>query len=399
MTDQTEKARRDALSHHEQMIDAAAHCAPCKLCGGKAIISDAGTGCGYYIQCGNAQVFHASEGCLIEQRRLGGWAYNVMDWWNRLHGDDQPEGETPEKWEGPAYEYGVTWGRGSMTDHNDVGKLEAARQVYADYGEQKAKAAGTEVDKEWVLKVLAGEADGSHGVRIALAAINTCAAPPASDARPSGSEGEAVAWRDHDGGPCPLGDQVWPVIYDAGAMRGSLGYSHSIPWEYVRRFGLLSAAPPATPKADECPCPCHKGAGIMHIAPCCNPAINSGADEGVTQAAFKALTDKLKWLCHYDELWPLIDAYRLTSANPARTEALEDDWTAVYELRWIGAARPPVHPTPMKGRQTFKSFEKAAAFFDKQPDDAEFVSLTQIMTRKLDRTEDFRAAISQTKGG
>ncbi|WP_298091597.1 hypothetical protein [uncultured Sphingomonas sp.] len=76
---------RDRLTHDEQMQDAQKGCAPCALCGGHAIISDAGSGAGYFIRCSNSQIFKASEGCMIEQRRLGGWAYNVMDWWNRLH--------------------------------------------------------------------------------------------------------------------------------------------------------------------------------------------------------------------------------------------------------------------------------------------------------------------------
>lgn len=85
MTDRLEKNRRSTLTHTQQMVDAQSHCLPCKLCGGRAIIWDAGTGAGYYIRCENAQRIRASKGCLIDYRRLGGWAYNVMDWWNRLH--------------------------------------------------------------------------------------------------------------------------------------------------------------------------------------------------------------------------------------------------------------------------------------------------------------------------
>ena len=73
------------LSCHEQMLDAQEGCVPCKLCGGRAVISDAGPGAGYYIQCKNSQSFRPFKGCLIDERRLGGWAYNVRDWWNRLH--------------------------------------------------------------------------------------------------------------------------------------------------------------------------------------------------------------------------------------------------------------------------------------------------------------------------
>jgi hypothetical protein len=79
------KSIRDTMSFHEQMLDAQSQCVPCKLCGGKAVISDAGIGAGYYIRCENARSFRKSGGCMIKENRLGGWAYNVMDAWNRLH--------------------------------------------------------------------------------------------------------------------------------------------------------------------------------------------------------------------------------------------------------------------------------------------------------------------------
>lgn len=83
MAEQEQSRRR--LNCHEQMLDAQSQCVPCKLCGGNAIISDAGEGAGYYIACSNSQSFREAKGCLITLRRQGGWAYNVMDWWNRLH--------------------------------------------------------------------------------------------------------------------------------------------------------------------------------------------------------------------------------------------------------------------------------------------------------------------------
>ncbi|GFE73495.1 hypothetical protein [Novosphingobium sp. TCA1] len=79
------RAHRQSLNDHEAMADAQAGCVPCKLCGGKAVITDAGVGAGYYIACENSGAFRAAQGCMITERRLGGWAYNVMDWWNRLH--------------------------------------------------------------------------------------------------------------------------------------------------------------------------------------------------------------------------------------------------------------------------------------------------------------------------
>jgi hypothetical protein len=73
------------MTHYEEMLDAQSKCVPCKLCGGNAIITDAGIGAGYYIACSNSTNWRDSTGCLIDERRLGGYAYNVMQWWNRLH--------------------------------------------------------------------------------------------------------------------------------------------------------------------------------------------------------------------------------------------------------------------------------------------------------------------------
>lgn len=79
------------MTHHEEMLDAQAGCVPCKLCGGCAVITDAGPGAGYYIACAGSTNWRDSTGCLISERRLGGWAYNVRDWWNRLHSVDAPQ--------------------------------------------------------------------------------------------------------------------------------------------------------------------------------------------------------------------------------------------------------------------------------------------------------------------
>lgn len=98
VTDLTERLREERrdLTDHEQMLDAQSQCVPCKLCGGKAVISDAGLGAGYYIRCHNSLSMRDSKGCMLDERRLGGWAYNVMDWWNRLHAATTLEALTQE---------------------------------------------------------------------------------------------------------------------------------------------------------------------------------------------------------------------------------------------------------------------------------------------------------------
>lgn len=85
MVDKAELSRRRSLSNDAAVADAESLCAPCRLCGGKAKITDAGPGCGYYIRCDGINRHRRSLGCMIDDQQLGGWAYNAMDWWNRLH--------------------------------------------------------------------------------------------------------------------------------------------------------------------------------------------------------------------------------------------------------------------------------------------------------------------------
>lgn len=82
-----EQNRRNRMTFDEQMREAEASCVPCKLCGGKAVIKDAGPGWGYYIECENAydKIGRGRVTCLQSGTRLSGWAYNVSDLWNKLN--------------------------------------------------------------------------------------------------------------------------------------------------------------------------------------------------------------------------------------------------------------------------------------------------------------------------
>ena len=68
-----------------------------------------------------------------------------------------------------------------------------------------------------------------------------------------------------------------------------------------------------------------------------------------------------------------------------------------YHLEWIGAPRPPTHPSDMVGRQRFANFEGAIQFMDSQPDDSRFVSLEQVEKRNVDISEAARQAIETLK--
>ena len=84
------KRRKNIGDHHTQMMDAQAQCVPCRLCGGKAVITDAGPGFGYTIECENAARFRKPT-CLQSGTRISGWAYNVSDLWNRLNAHPMQE--------------------------------------------------------------------------------------------------------------------------------------------------------------------------------------------------------------------------------------------------------------------------------------------------------------------
>lgn len=83
------KRRKNIVDHYAQMMDAQAQCVPCRLCGGKAVITDAGPGFGYTIECENAARFRKPT-CLQSGTRISGWAYNVSDLWNRLNATPAP---------------------------------------------------------------------------------------------------------------------------------------------------------------------------------------------------------------------------------------------------------------------------------------------------------------------
>ncbi len=88
----------------------------------------------------------------------------------------------------------------------------------------------------------------------------------------------------------------------------------------------------------------------------------------------------------------------LCNQKTAQIEALEAKLAAgkiTFHLEWIAAARKPVHPEPMTGRQSFSSFDEAIAFMKRQAPDAQFVSLTErtIIQTDEDRSTEARAVL------
>ena len=70
-----------------------------------------------------------------------------------------------------------------------------------------------------------------------------------------------------------------------------------------------------------------------------------------------------------------------------------------YVLEWTAGARPPVFPKPMRGTQSFVFFEDAVAFMARQASDSQFVSLIELVTSKIDRSDDARKTLAAARAG
>jgi hypothetical protein len=80
------------------------------------------------------------------------------------------------------------------------------------------------------------------------------------------------------------------------------------------------------------------------------------------------------------------DRQGLIESYAAMNEAIAPMIT-LWDLTWIGAPRPPVHPEPMTGKRTFFSYLEAINFMHKQPDDSKLVSLVSRKIVKEDHTQ------------
>ncbi|TCM25149.1 hypothetical protein [Novosphingobium sp. ST904] len=182
----TEKLRehRQSLNDHEAMADAQAGCVPCKLCGGRAVITDAGAGAGYYVRCENSGAFRSAEGCMVSDQRLGGWAYNVMDWWNRLHSFPTPAADEVEAVARAIYAVGCApdeeWERAHP--RTQMTYLEKARAAIAAMQARSAEPAPVSREiAEWNAALDAGCSQDA-----AIARVRALPAEPAGE--------EPVAW-------------------------------------------------------------------------------------------------------------------------------------------------------------------------------------------------------------
>lgn len=113
----------------------------------------------------------------------------------------------------------------------------------------------------------------------------------------------------------------------------------------------------------------------------------------LAEPAGEAEPDALrKW--REDQLERVRDGSFLLRTTPPDASAIREALDRRFTLAWIAGARPPVHPEPMKGRQSFATFDEAISFFQRRAPDSQFVSLTEYATETIDRTDDARAALA-----
>lgn len=115
---------------------------------------------------------------------------------------------------------------------------------------------------------------------------------------------------------------------------------------------------------------------VPHVKECLT---TDAALPAVTVDAPDACAEALSDMARDDA--PLIRAILPAPDAAAIREAVH------YELHWIAAARPPAHPEPMKGSQTFPTERAALEFFDRKPKDSKFLRLVKIETRRTLLTE------------
>ena len=156
--DQIEKNRRNALSNAEAMEDAQILCVPCRLCGGSAKITDAGTGWGYYITCENAE--KRVPQCIIGEIRKSGWAYNVMELWN-LFQTPMPVSKYLNLVDGKIYELvsqdsdGVTFKREGRETPHYLGRAEFDRRFHLQTPTPETTMIGRELSGELLVALSA----------------------------------------------------------------------------------------------------------------------------------------------------------------------------------------------------------------------------------------------------
>lgn len=101
---------RHKLSLSAQLEDAQKSCCPCRLCGGAAVIKDAGPGFGYFIYCENSYAT-SNPYCLQAGVTIRAWAYACSELWNKLNAPVAPRTARPVKVKPLVWVHGAGFGK------------------------------------------------------------------------------------------------------------------------------------------------------------------------------------------------------------------------------------------------------------------------------------------------
>jgi hypothetical protein len=135
------------------------------------------------------------------------------------------------------------------------------------------------------------------------------------------------------------------------------------------------------------------------------PAFETAVVDRLKESGFLEVEIRVECLLRCDEGyqdevinagWHYWNAAIAAQPTPAPQSHVVGEINTAFVIEWIAAPRPPVHPDPMTGRQSYRSFDRAVRHMKSQAPDAMFVSLTErtTVTTTVDRSDDLRAALA-----
>lgn len=295
---------RHKLSLRGQLLDAQKSCCPCRLCGGAAVIKDAGPGFGYFIYCENSYAT-SNPSCLQAGVSIRAWAYACSELWNKLNKPVAPRTARPVKVKP------LVWVHG------------------AGFGKQEHSYADTELGT-WCMTAYNG-----RGGRWAYT-------------DPCGNDSEDD-WLTRD--------ECQTAV------------------ETAREARILAELEP------------------QHAALALVAAAYRDAADVVKSVRAMLCADEIRAKTPADAQAALTAIERAAYERGKAEAQVQGD--TFYILEWMAGAKPPVHPNPMRGRQSFRTPKEAIAFFKRQASDAQFLSLTKRVFITEDCTPQALALLTQ----
>ena len=192
---------------------------------------------------------------------------------------------------------------------------------------------------------------------------------------------EPVAWRNV--ADAPTVSKGNERLFVVAVRRARTGKVHTFPANYLNAYPLHFDEP-----CKECPGE-GKGCGMEDGDGCPRTGWYTCSEGGEYDYTYSRLhldpgDEHVGW-CEFPSYAAPATGWRTMESAPTHRRS--------YSLEWDAAPRPPAHPSIMRGRQAFDTFDGAVSFMRRQPADAKFVALTEVDTSTRDRSDDVRAAL------